>query len=130
SVVITLTDDIDVSRGDMLCKPNNQPETSQDIDLMLCWMNPRPVSLQSKFIIRHATKEVRGILKEIQYRLDINTLQRIEGVDQLRMNDLARVKIRTSQPLLLDSYRKNRITGSLIVVDEATNETVAGGMVV
>ncbi|MDW8332142.1 MAG: GTP-binding protein [Cyclobacteriaceae bacterium] len=130
SVVITLTDDIDVSRGDMLCKPNNQPGTSQDIDLMLCWMNPRPVSLQSKFIIRHTTKEVRGILKEIQYRLDINTLQRIEGVDQLRMNDLARVKIRTSQPLLFDSYRKNRITGSMILIDESTNETVAGGMII
>ncbi|MCX7638649.1 MAG: sulfate adenylyltransferase, partial [Cyclobacteriaceae bacterium] len=130
SVVITLTDDIDVSRGDMLCKPNNQPGTSQDIDLMLCWMNPRPVSLQSKFIIRHTTKEVRGILKEIQYRLDINTLQRIEGVEQLRMNDLARVKIRTSQPLLFDSYRKNRITGSMILIDESTNETVAGGMII
>ncbi|MCS6973343.1 MAG: GTP-binding protein [Cyclobacteriaceae bacterium] len=130
SVVITLTDDIDVCRGDMLCKPNNQPGTSQDIDLMLCWMNPRPVSLQSKFIIRHTTKEVRGILKEIQYRLDINTLQRIEGVEQLRMNDLARVKIRTSQPLLFDSYRKNRITGSMILIDESTNETVAGGMII
>lgn len=130
SVVITLEDDIDVSRGDMICKPNNQPEVSQDIDMMLCWMNPGTVSLQSKFIIRHTTRETRGLLKEIQYRLDINTLQRMEGVNQLEMNDLARVKIRTAQPLLFDSYRRNRVTGSLILIDEGTNETVGAGMIV
>lgn len=130
SVVMTLADDIDISRGDMICKPNNQPEISQDIDMMLCWMNTKPVMLQSRFIIRHTTKEVRGILKDIQYRLDINTLQRTAGVVQLAMNDLARVKIRTSQPLLFDSYRKNRSTGSLILIDEGTNETVGAGMIV
>lgn len=130
SVVMTLEDDVDVSRGDMICKPNNQPEVSQDIDMMICWMNPRTVSLQTKFIIRHTTREVRGILKDIHYRLDINTLQRVEGVDQLMMNDLARVKIRTAQPLLFDSYRRNRVTGSLILIDEGTNETVGAGMIV
>lgn len=130
SVVFTLEDDIDISRGDMICKPNNQPQTSQDLDMMLCWMNARPVNLNSRFMVRHTSREVRGILKEIQYRLDINTLHRTEGVNQLAMNDLARVKIRTSQPLLFDSYRKNRITGSLILIDEHTNETVAAGMIV
>jgi len=130
SVIFTLTDDIDISRGDMICKPNNQPQVGQDIDMMLCWMNARPVNAQARFLVRHTTREVRGILKEIQYRLDVNTLQRTEGVEQLVMNDLARVKIRTSQPLLFDSYRRNRTTGSLILIDESTNETVAAGMIV
>src|SRR5690606_26870118 len=100
------------------------------IDLMLCWMNQRPVNLNTKFHVRHTTREVKGVLKEIQYKLDINNLSRVEGVDSLAMNDIARVKIRTAQPLFFDSYRKNRITGSLILVDEGTNETVAAGMIV
>lgn len=130
SVTITLADEIDISRGDIIAKPNNHPQSEQDIDLMLCWMNQRPISLNSKFYIRHTTREVRGVLKEIQYKLDINSLSRIENVDQLTMNEIARVKIRTAQPLFFDSYRKNRITGSLILVDEGTNETVAAGMIV
>lgn len=130
SVTITLEDEIDISRGDILAKPNNKPQTDQDIDLMLCWMNQRTVSLNTKFFVRHTTKEVRGVLKEIQYKLDINTLQRVENVSQLSMNEIARVKLRTAQPLAFDSYRKNRITGSIILVDEGTNETVAAGMIV
>ncbi len=130
SVTMTLTDEIDISRGDIICKPNNQPQGEQDIDLMLCWMNQRPVNLNTKFYIRHTSREVRGVLKEIQYKLDINSLTRVENVEQLQMNDIARVKLRTAQPLFFDSYRKNRITGSLILVDEGTNETVAAGMIV
>lgn len=130
SVTITLEDEIDISRGDTIAKPNNQPQTEQDIDLMLCWMNQKPVSLNTKFFVRHMTKEVKGVLKEIQYKLDINSLQRLENVEQLTMNEIARVKIRTAQPLAFDSYRKNRITGSIILVDEGTNETVAAGMIV
>jgi sulfate adenylyltransferase subunit 1 len=130
SVTISLTDEIDISRGDIIAKPNNFPQGEQDIDLMLCWMNQRPVNLNSKFYIRHTTREVRGVLKEIQYKLDINSLSRVDNVDQLVMNDIARVKIRTAQPLFYDGYRKNRITGSLILVDEGTNETVAAGMIV
>lgn len=130
SVTMTLEDEIDISRGDVIAKPNNQPQTDQDIDLMLCWMNQKPVNTNTKFFVRHTTKEVRGVLKEIQYKLDINSLQRIENVDQLTMNEIARVKIRTAQPLAFDSYRKNRITGSIILVDEGTNETVAAGMIV
>lgn len=130
SVTITLEDEIDISRGDIIAKPNNQPQTDQDIDLMLCWMNQKPVSLNTKFFVRHMTKEVKGVLKEIQYKLDISSLQRIENVDQLAMNEIARVKIRTAQPLAFDSYRKNRITGSIVLVDEGTNETVAAGMIV
>lgn len=130
SITMTLEDEIDISRGDIIAKPNNHPQSEQDLDLMLCWMNQRPVNLNTKFFIRHTTREVRGVLKEIQYKLDINSLSRVENVDQLAMNDIARVKIRTAQPLFFDSYRKNRITGSLILVDEGTNETVAAGMIV
>jgi sulfate adenylyltransferase subunit 1 len=93
-------------------------------------MNQRPVTLNTKLYIRHTTREVRGVLKEIQYKLDISTLQRVENIQQLTMNEIARVKIRTAQPLFFDSYRKNRMTGSLILVDEGTNETVAAGMIV
>lgn len=129
SVTLTLQDEIDISRGDMIAKPNNQPESAQDVDVMLCWMNQRATSVNSKFVVRHTTKEVKGMIKEITYKLDINSLQRIENATELVMNDIARVKLRTSQPLLVDSYRKNRITGSIILVDEATNETVAAGMI-
>ncbi|MBT1700545.1 sulfate adenylyltransferase subunit CysN [Fulvivirgaceae bacterium PWU4] len=130
SVTMTLADEIDISRGDIIAKPNNHPQSEQDLDLMLCWMNQKPVNLNTKFYVRHTTREVRGVLKEIQYKLDINSLTRLENVDHLAMNDIARVKIRTAQPLFFDSYRKNRITGSLILVDEGTNETVAAGMIV
>lgn len=130
SVTMTLEDDIDISRGDIIAKPNNQPRIDQDIDLMLCWMNQRAVNLNTKFYIKHSTREVRGVLKEIQYKLDINSLTRLDNATQLQMNDIARVKIHTAQPLFFDSYRKNRITGSVILVDEGTNETVAAGMIV
>jgi sulfate adenylyltransferase subunit 1 len=130
SVTITLQDEIDISRGDIIAKPNNHPQSEQDIDLMLCWMNQRPINLNTKFYVRHTTRDVKGVLKEIQYKLDINNLHRVENVDQLVMNDIARVRIRTAQPLFFDSYRKNRITGSVILVDEGTNETVAAGMIV
>ncbi len=130
SVTMTLEDEIDISRGDVIAKPNNHPQAEQDVDLMLCWMNQRPLQLNSKFYVRHTTREVRGVLKEIQYKLDISTLHRVEHVDQLQMNEIARVKIRTAQPLNFDSYRKNRIMGSVILVDEGTNETVAAGMIV
>ena len=130
SVTMTLEDEIDISRGDVIAKPNNHPQTEQDIDLMLCWMNQRALHLNTKFHVRHTTRDVRGVLKEIQYKLDINPLHRVEQVEQLQMNDIARVKIRTAQPLNFDNYRKNRIMGSVILVDEGTNETVAAGMIV
>lgn len=130
SVTITLEDEIDISRGDIIAKPNNHPQSEQDVDLMICWMNQKSVNLNTKLFVRHTTKEVKGVLKEIQYKLDINSLQRVENVDQLVMNDIARIKIRTAQPLSFDSYRKNRITGSIILVDEGTNETVGAGMIV
>jgi len=130
SVTITLEDEIDISRGDIIAKPNNHPESSQDIELMLCWMNQRPIALNSKFYLRHTSRETKAVLKEITYKLDISTTEQVKGVEQLTMNDIARVKLRTAQSLEFDSYRKNRITGSLVLVDENTNETVAAGMII
>ncbi len=130
SVTLTLEDELDISRGDMICKPNNQATQEQEVDVMLCWMNNKPASLNSKYILRHTSAEVKAIVKELQYKLDISTLQRQEGDTELKMNDIARVKLRTSKPLLFDSYRKNRNTGSVILIDEGSNETVAAGMIV
>jgi sulfate adenylyltransferase subunit 1 len=130
SVIMTLEDDIDISRGDIIAKPGNQPVIEQDVDLMICWMNQRPAQLNSKYYVRHTSRETRGILKEFIYRLDINSFQHVQGVTQLAMNDIARVRMRTAMPLAFDSYRKNRTTGSLILIDEGTNETVAAGMVI
>lgn len=130
SVVMTLTDEIDISRGDMIVRPNNQPHAEQDLEVMLCWMNQKPLQARSKVVIRHTTKECVGMVKSIQYKVDINTLHREEGTTELKMNDIGRVSIRSSQPLFFDSYRRNRQTGSIILVDEASNETLAAGMII
>jgi sulfate adenylyltransferase subunit 1 len=130
SVSITLEDDIDISRGDMIVKENNQSIVSQDVDIMICWLStsgPRP---GAKYYLRHTTREVRAIIKEVVYKIDINSLHRVQDDKQIKVNDIARVKLRTTQPLLFDPYRKNRMTGSLILIDETTNETVAAGMIV
>ncbi|MFM2016940.1 MAG: hypothetical protein RL007_596 [Bacteroidota bacterium] len=130
SVTITLEDEIDISRGDMIARENNQPQVSQDIDVMICWFNNKPLQPNSKFVIRHTTREARAIVKEINYKVDINTLHRNEDDKTINMNDIARVRLRTTVPLLFDSYSRNRNTGSIILVDEATNETVAAGMII
>jgi len=129
SVTMTLEDDIDIGRGDMISRVNNQPDVKQDIDVMLCWLNNSGPKPRAKYYLRHTTNEVRGIIKEIKYKVDINTLHRIEDDKNIKMNDISRMLIRTTKPLLCDSYAKNRITGSVILVDEATNETVAAGMI-
>lgn len=130
SVTIRLEDDIDISRGDMIVRENNQPEVTQDVEVMLCWFNEKPLQLRGKYAVRHTTQEVRCIVKDIRYRLDINTLHRDEENKEIKMNDICRVQLRTTAPLFLDPYRRNRITGSLILIDEQTNETVAAGMVI
>lgn len=128
SVSMTLTDDIDISRGDMIVKENNLPEISQDIDCMMCWLNPRGPQPGAKYYLRHTTRELRSVMKEIYYKVDINTLERTED-KEISMNDIFKVRLRTTQPLAFDGYRKNRNTGSLILVDETTNETVAAAMI-
>ncbi len=130
SVTITLEDEIDISRGDMIVRENNMPQVEQEFDVMLCWMNEQKMIPRGKYILRHTSKECKCIIKEAKYKLNINTLQRIEDEIEIGLNDIGRVTIRTTVPLFFDSYRKNRITGSLILVDEATNETVAAGMIV
>ncbi|MBI1316353.1 sulfate adenylyltransferase subunit CysN [bacterium] len=130
SVNITLEDEIDISRGDMIVRENNKPQSSQDIECMLCWLNAQPLRPNGKYLLRHTSNEVRAMLKEVVYRMDINSLTRDEGAQELGMNDIGKVLLRTTKPLIYDSYRRNRLTGSLILVDEATNETVAAGMIV
>ena len=130
SVTITLEDEIDVSRGDMIVRENNKPKISQDIDLMICWLSEKKLVLNGKYSIRHTTKDVRCIVKDIKYKVNINTLHRIEDDKSIGLNDIARILIRTTQPLFFDTYKRNRNSGSLILIDEATNETVGAGMII
>ena len=130
SVVMTLKDDLDISRGDMLVKPNNVPEIGQDIELMLCWLHPKALQDGGKYIIKHTTREARCIVKEVRYKVNINTLHRVEDDKTLGLNDIGKVIIRTTVPLFYDSYTRNRQTGSLILIDPFTNETVGAGMIV
>ena len=130
SVVMTLEDEIDISRGNMLVKPNNVTELKQDIEVMVCWFSStKTLSGRGKFIVRHTTNEVQAIVSEVRYKVNINTLHKIEDDFELKLNDIGRIAIRTSAPLFVDSYSKNRITGSIILIDPLTNETVAAGMV-
>ena len=130
SVTMTLNDDIDISRGDMICRVNNRAEMIQDVDVMLCWFNAKAMVLGGKYAIFHTTVQARAMVKEVVYKVDINTLHRNEEERTIGMNDIARVRLRTTKPLMADSYRKNRNTGSIILVDEGTNETVAAGMII
>jgi len=130
SVSMTLEDDIDVSRGDMIVRENSQPRTSQDLEVMLCWLNERPMELGSKYILRQTTNESRVMIKDVVYKMDINNLSRKEGDKNASMNEIVKVHMRSTKPIILDSYRRNRQTGSIILIDEATNETVAAGMIV
>jgi sulfate adenylyltransferase subunit 1 len=130
SVTLLLEDDLDISRGDMLVRPNNVPRIAQDLDLMLCWFHENPLLPQGKYILRHCTQEARCVIKNILYKMDINTLHRIQDDVQIRMNDVARVQIRSTKPLFFDPYSTNRITGSVILIDESTYATVAAGMII
>ncbi|MDH3678804.1 MAG: sulfate adenylyltransferase subunit CysN [Acidimicrobiia bacterium] len=131
SVTITLEDDLDVSRGDMICRPHNQPAVSQDVEAMVCWMSEQTrLTAGSKLAIKHTTRWARAMVKEFRYRLDINSLHRQEDADSLSLNEIGRVRLRTTQPLLADDYHRNRSTGSFILVDETTNVTVGAGMIV
>ena len=130
SVCITLKDDLDVSRGDMLVKADNKPMINQDIDLMICWMNEKNMLLKGKYTIRHTSQTARCIIKEVKYKIDINSLHRLKDDKVIGLNDIGRISLRVTKPLFVDSYRRNRNTGSVIIIDEATNETVAAGMII
>jgi sulfate adenylyltransferase subunit 1 len=129
SVCLTLEDEIDLSRGDMIVKPNNQPQISQDIDAMICWFSKSPLRTRGKYILRHTTRETKAIVEEVRYQVDINTLHKIEDVDSFSLNEIGRVRLRTAVPLLHDAYRRNRQTGAFILVDPGTNETAGAGMI-
>ncbi len=129
SVTVRLEDEIDVSRGDMISRPKNQPTPSQDIDAMVCWMDANPLRVGGKYTIKHTTRTARALVKEIQYELDINTLHRAQSPTELPLNGIGRVRLRTTLPLMADPYRRNRHTGSFILIDEATNRTVGAGFI-
>jgi bifunctional enzyme CysN/CysC len=128
SVTVRLGDDLDVSRGDMLCRPHNRPHVGQDLQAMVCWMAQEPLRLDGRYAIHHTTRTARALVTDLAYRLDINTLHRDESASTLGLNEIGRLGLRTTVPLFYDEYRRNRMTGSIILVDEATNATVAAGM--
>lgn len=130
SVAIRLEDEIDISRGDMIVRENNQPEVGQDLEMMVCWMSERKLQPNGKYAIRHTTKDVRCIVKDIRYKVDINTLHRMEDDKEIKLNDIGRIQVRTTQPFFYDSYKNNRNTGSVIIIDEADNTTVGAGMII
>jgi sulfate adenylyltransferase large subunit len=129
SVTVRLDDDLDVSRGDMICRPQNAPQPSQNIDAMVCWMVNAPLRARQKLAIKHTTRTGRAMVKDVQYRLDVNTLHRDNDCNELVLNEIGRVHLRTTVPLLCDPYAKNRATGSFILIDEATGVTVGAGMI-
>ncbi len=130
SVTLTLEDEIDISRGDMIVRDNNQPTVTQDIDVMVCWLHDKPLQPGGKYAIKHTTNDARCMVKAVQYKMDINTLHRLEEDKTIGMNDIGRIKLRTTRPLFIDRYERNRETGSLILIDEQTNETVGAGIII
>ncbi|MEN8239936.1 MAG: sulfate adenylyltransferase subunit CysN [Actinomycetota bacterium] len=130
SVTIRLEDDIDISRGDMICRPHNKPEVGQDLDAMICWLSETTTLRPgTKYMIKHTTRWAKTLVTDLQYRLDVNTLHRDESVDHLVLNEIGRIRLRTTQPMFFDPYRENRETGSFILVDEGTNATIGAGMI-
>jgi sulfate adenylyltransferase subunit 1 len=130
SVTMTLDRELDISRGDMIVRENNAPQVAQEFDIMLCWMHEDALRPGGKYKIRQTTKDARCVVRDIRYKVDINSLHRDESQREINMNDIARVSVKTTSPLFFDSYRKNRHTGSIILIDEHTNDTVGAGMIV
>ena len=131
SVSVRLASEIDISRGDMICRPTNQPHIGQDIDAMVCWMGEASsLTNGAKLAIKHTTRSARALVKNLHYRLDVNTLHRENEINSLSLNEIGRVTLRTTVPLFFDDYRRNRETGSFILIDEATNATVGAGMII
>jgi bifunctional enzyme CysN/CysC len=134
AVTVRLADDLDVSRGDLLCGPDGAPdggpEVTQDLDALVCWMAEEPLRPRQRLAVKHTTRTVRTVVKEVVHRLDVNTLDREQEAGELGLNDIGRVRLRTMQPLFVDDYTRNRATGRFILVNEATNATVGAGMLV
>src|SRR5271154_4756026 len=129
SIAMTLEDEIDISRGDMIAKPNNMPTATQDLDVMLCWFHEKPLDPHGRYFLRHTTRDCKALIREVRYKIDINTLHKNEHDLRLGMNEIGRVRLRTTLPLFADPYAINRNTGGLILIDQETNNTVAAGMI-
>jgi bifunctional enzyme CysN/CysC len=130
SVTLLLDDDVDISRGDLICRPNNRPSPAQDIEGMVCWMSAeRPLTPRSRLVVKHTTRTVKGIVTDLHYRIDVNTLHRDEQATQLGLNEIGRIRLRLTQPVFADPYNRNRLTGGMILIDEATNTTVGTVMI-
>jgi bifunctional enzyme CysN/CysC/sulfate adenylyltransferase subunit 1 len=129
SVTLRLADQIDISRGDMIVEAEDQPATGRELDAMICWMGSEPMRARSRYTIKHTTTSARAIVDELEYRVNVNTLEH-ESTNQLELNEIGRVRLRASQPLMVDPYARNRTTGSFILIDESTNDTVGAGMVI
>jgi bifunctional enzyme CysN/CysC len=131
SVTVRLADEIDISRGDLICRPHNAPAVAQDIEAMVCWMDEtRPLTIGGKYAVKHTTRAARAVVRGLQYRLDVNSLHRDESATQLTLNEVGRIRLRTTVPLLADEYRRNRTTGGFILIDETTNRTVGAAMII
>jgi bifunctional enzyme CysN/CysC len=131
AAVVTLAEQVDVSRGDMLCRPNNQPHATQELEAMVCWLDDRaPLRPRGMYTLKHTTRSVRAMVTELRYELDITTLHRNTDATSIAMNGIARVALRTTEPVFVDDYHRNRSTGSFVLVDEQTNATAAAGMVI
>ena len=129
SVAMTLEDDIDLSRGDMLARPNNQPSKSKLLDAKICWLSETPLNLGTKYILRHTSSESQSRIAKIHHEIDINTLHRVEGVSEISVNAIARIQIKTASEVLVDDYRRNKTTGSFLLIDPSTHQTVAAGVI-
>jgi sulfate adenylyltransferase subunit 1 len=130
SITMTLNDEIDISRGDMIVRENNIPDIGQDIDVLVTWMNEKSIHSRTKVIVKHTSNECIAIVKELKYKIDINNLHRIKPINDLKINEIGRISLRTSKPLFYDIYKNNRQTGSLIIIDDQTNETIGAGMII
>ena len=129
SVTMRFEDELDISRGELICRPRNAPIAARDLDAMVCWMSEKELRPGRRYAIKHTTRSARAVVEELQYRVDVDTLHRERSPATLGLNEIGRIRLRASSPLLVDEYRRNRTTGSFILIDEATNDTVAGGMV-
>jgi bifunctional enzyme CysN/CysC len=129
SVTVRLEDDVDVSRGDMICRVNNSPTPTREVDATICWMSERPLSPSSRYRIKHTTRTALAKVDELRYRFDVNSMHRDEDATGLALNEIGRVRLRLSAPLLVDEYRRNRATGSFVLIEESTNDTVGAGMI-
>ena len=130
AVTVQLEDELDISRGNMIVGLDNPPEKKQEIDMRICWLSENPMVPGGKYTVKHTTNEVRCIIKEVVYKININTLEKDYEDKSIGLNEIAHIKIKTTKPLYIDSYRKNRTTGSLVLIDESTNNTVCAGMIV